>query len=828
MSRTRIVKGKLTKVTHKDHFIYSRGSIINNGATKVIQIGEDNGVLYGKPDFPDLVYEPVEYKLKSVLAHEQLMNTAKELSEMTFILLMLQIFGEEIEVEAIGKLYRDLCDDKLEPPEIIVTRDPIKNYRANYTNKRKKILVSKGFVEEAVKDNEVKAQLMVALLEEYGHHIDNLLRTDYAVNGKEDKDIIDEGAKFAYYFLTVDFANTPKLEFAEAEIPEYKGKLILDLEKESQDLSKYANQDQWYDDDPAEDDIENFGFGFAHGTHGGIEMDALAKTNIFTESEVLQIYYGNWLRDVSQVLVPFTIRFTKAVRDKVENHNKQTQGKTQHLKAGNTAKFSHEGWVELIELFAAKEFIYTKGGTAVKTENYVQHLQRFRNTYGQLTKDILGIYRPEEHIDNPRGLTREHQSVYDETRIKREVPGGSEEISFYIGESEECFRVNSFGQKYYIYRDDENAQKKMGEKVMIKADPLRPSSDSYMSNQLKLAVTKGKNRDGFRHFGAAMHVLEDYFSHTNFVELSLCKLGWKKDSPFKYLKNVYPWVQNRQGTDYSTIPIVTGKFLLDDTCASVVPKMADMLLPIGFSKYEVGNPGERTFGQQTIYTVLKDLADGQKEDPTQTSVKYLGMDSVELFEYYQKLLELSDWMTEQKKREDPIGWVMRGFGFVSHYMGEILMNFTNVIFNIMIESVDDDIKAAQTHVTNVNYGEDPTHTQVGKDAHENPLNGLAAALATVAVKDVGQRIKNIWEGRESDPDGSKLAFYVQNTYSRHPRSVSWMDKEVENWAIRVSKNPSFLEKLYHPTPVAHAHDAAKRKVRIGLDKIEEIKKYFGK
>ncbi|AYZ11811.1 hypothetical protein EGY05_07690 [Chryseobacterium arthrosphaerae] len=824
MSRTRIVKGKLTKVTHEDHFIFSRGSIVNNGATKVIQKGDEKGVVYGTPDFPDLVYEPTEYKLKSPLAHEQLKNTAKELSEMTFILLMLQIFGEEIEVEAIGKLYKDLCDDKLEPPEIIVTKDPIKNYKANYTNKRKKILVSKGFVEEAVKDNEVKAQLMVALLEEYGHHIDNLLRTDYATNGKEDKDRIDEGAKFAYYFLTVDLAKTPQLEFAEAEIPEYKGKLILDLEKESQDLSQYANQDQWYDDDPNEDDIENFGFGFAHGTHGGIEMDALSKVG-FQQSEILQIYYGNWLRDVSQVLVPFTIRFTKEVRAVVENHNEKTKGRTQHIQAGNTAKFSHDGWVEIIELFAAKEFVYTKGGDKIKTENYVKHLERFRATYGQLTKDILGIYRPEEHIDNPRGLEREPQAVYDETRVKREVPGGFEEISFYIGESEECFRVNSFGQKYYIYRDDEDAQRKMGEKTMIKADPLRPSSDSYMSNQLRLAVMKGKNRDGFRHFGAALHVLEDYFSHTNFVELSLCKLGWTKKG-FEHLKKVYPWVQNRQGTDYSKIPVVTGKFLLDDTCASVVPKMADMLLPIGFSSYEVGNPGERTFGQQTIYTVLKDLAQGQKEDPTQKSVQYLGMDSVDLFEYYKKLLELSDWMTTQKQRKDAVGWVMRSLGFVSHYMGEILMNFTNVVFNILIESVDDDIKEAQTHGTNVNYGEDPTHTQIGKDAHENPLNGLAAILATIAVKDVGQRMKDIWEGRVSDPNGSNLVSYVQNTYSRHPRAVNWMDQEIENWVNRVSKDPAFLNKLYHPTPVAHAHDTAKRKVKIGLDKIEELKRHF--
>ena len=40
----------------------------------------------------------------------------------------------------------------------------------------------------------------------------------------------------------------------------------------------------------------------------------------------------------------------------------------------------------------------------------------------------------------------------------------------------------------------------------------------------------------FRSLGAAFHVLEDYFSHTNFVELSLRKLGY----------DVYPWVEAKQ------------------------------------------------------------------------------------------------------------------------------------------------------------------------------------------------------------------------------------------------------------------------------------------
>lgn len=811
MSRHRIVGGKLTKITHKDHFFYSRSSIENNAAKKIIQKGEENGILYGTPHIPDLEYEEDKgCKLDSSFAHKQLLKTANELSEMAFVLLMLQIFGLEIEVEAIGKLYRDLCDDKIPLPQIIVTKKPIKNYKANYSNKRKKILVSRDFLENAIKDNENRAQLMVALLEEYGHHIDNLLRTHYATNGKEDKDIIDEGAKFAYYFLTTDFTQIQQLEFAEATTPEYNGKLILNLEKEYNDLSQYVNENQWYDDDPNEDDIENFGFGFEEGAHGAIEMNALyIKNKVFSRKETLQIYYGNWLRDVSQVLVPFTLRFTKEIRAKIEKHNHNKQGKIQHLKATNTTKISHQGWIELIELFAAKEFIYEKGPNA-KKQNYLPHLREFRKTYGTLTKDILGIYRPEEHIDNPKDLSKEDAAVYKETELEREIPGGSECISFYIGEDPRCFKTSSFGLKYYIRRDPN-----------VPIDNLRPSATDYFSNELKLAVIKGRNKDGFRHFGAALHVLEDYFSHTNFVELSLCKLGQKQNSPFPVLKNTYPWVEGKRGTDYTKIPIVTGKFLLDDTCASVIPKMANKLFPAGFTEYELMEPGQRTFAQQAIYTLLADLAKGQREDPTQNNQKYLGQSSVELFNLYKKCLDFIDGYRKVQKDS----WILRNLGKASHYMGEALESFSNIVFNLLIESLDDDIKEAQTHITNKNYGENPTHTQLGKDATDHPLNGLAAKLAELAVKDVGYRIKDIWDGKISDPNGNKIVDYVLNTYFRHPRDVNWMEKKVSDWA---KENKTKLEKLCEPTIATHTHKIAKREISKWLNKIKEIKKYFSK
>ncbi|SFC43588.1 HET-C-related protein [Kaistella jeonii] len=248
-----------------------------------------------------------------------------------------------------------------------------------------------------------------------------------------------------------------------------------------------------------------------------------------------------------------------------------------------------------------------------------------------------------------------------------------------------------------------------------------------------------------------------------------------------------------------------------------------MLLPIGFTEYELGKPGEYTFGQQTIYTILKDLADGQKEDPTKNNETYLGMDSVELFEYYKKLLELSDYILEIKSRKDPLGYILRFFDKISHFLGEVMTNFTNVIFNTLIESTDDDIKETQTEITNKNYGENPTHTQIAKDTIEHPLNGLASELAEMAVADIGQRIKDIWEGKTIDPNGDILVNYILNTYSKHPRSMTWKDSHILKW---VDDNGKILESLYFPTPVAHAHDVAKRKVFIGKEKLDELLKYF--
>lgn len=78
-------------------------------------------------------------------------------------------------------------------------------------------------------------------------------------------------------------------------------------------------------------------------------------------------------------------------------------------------KLSHEGWVSLMEILAIKEFVYDplKDAGHEPKDNYNDLKKTFDTNFGGLDKDILGIYRPEEHIDNPKGLKNESKITDD-------------------------------------------------------------------------------------------------------------------------------------------------------------------------------------------------------------------------------------------------------------------------------------------------------------------------------------------------------------------------------------------------------------------------------
>lgn len=794
----RVIGKKSVHIAKNINIWATEGNVTFNAAKKVAFHGEQNGVVYGKYQPPDLRVVECEYKLKSTYAHEQLSQLAKELDEVTFIYFMLGIFGEEIEISAYSKLYRGLSDQSIPPPEILVTRMPVRGWKACYSNKRKKILVWEHFIDQAIRDNDSRGELMAALVEEYGHHIDNLLRTELATNGKKDQDILDEGAKFAYQLFQFDIFNETHLSFARAQTPNYSGDLVVDFSELNREIQSYVGEDQWYDADPQEEDHEGFGAGFQTGTHGGIALAALNEEGLFNRDEVLKIYYGNWLRDYSQVLLDKTVRLPKKDLDLLKQNNDAVSNL---MIKSNPCRLSHETWVELLELLAAKEFAFDATGKERAAYHYEDYLKKFRNEYGSLTKDILGIYRPEEHIDNPKGL---EDSSYLSLSFNYEYPKGTFKVrKLYAGELAESLQIDDSPNK--------SGYRFMLKNYIHKSFADHPSADAYMMEQLQLAVQYGRTKEGLRHFGAALHVLEDFYAHTNFCELALMKAGFK---------NVYPWVEGMQGKDYTTIPVVTGKFLLDDTLASILPKIGEKIFPVGFNEYEPGKPGDRSFADAFILTMLEDLSTGQHTDGIETNPTYMGLRTSQWLKVYKGILALRDG---SKKVIQKLGKLGRILGKSSQFISDCLTTFLNIGFNIFLSNADTLIKEGQTHASNAQYGTDPTHTQLAKDSPDHPLNPLATELAKTAIIKVAEKLIRLWKNPSTDPYGKRFSYDVCNTYTRHPKDSTQMDIIVKEW-VNDNKNKSSVRRVESATVYEHVHKKILRK--ISPEKIQEIKDYF--
>lgn len=243
------------------------------------------------------------------------------------------------------------------------------------------------------------------------------------------------------------------------------------------------------------------------------------------------------------------------------------------------------------------------------------------------------------------------------------------------------------------------------------------------------------------------------------------------------------------------------------------------MFPIGIQDYVQRKPGDRTFQDAFILTTLEDLSTGQQSDGIEKDPVYMGMKTSDLLAIYQNYLKLID---TKAAAVEYTGWLGRTIDKGLSYMGDSLTTFNNIAFNLLLSSVDDDVKIEQTENSNKNYGTDPTHTQVAKDAVNHPLNPLASELAKIAVKDVATRILEIWK-TGSDPTGAELAKYVINKYTLHPvyQITDWANEAVNIW---VNSNKDIIQRLHSATPYEQAEQVTQR--TISNKKVQEILNYF--
>lgn len=621
------------------------------------------------------------------------------------------------------------------------------------------------------------------------------------------------------------------------------------------------------------------------GPFGHYDIEKVAFDGIFKFEEIAQIYYGNWLRDFNQINLAFTVGPTSpSKKDLTECDKVVSEKKPFELAKLKEVRpyFTQEQIRGMIEILAVKEFVQRpyrekKLPELKNPQSFNEMLDVFHKQFGKLTCNILGIYRPEEHIDNPWGLEDDSWAYpwlyYDYEFAYKQYfkKAAGQAVGPYAGAKgpgKEKLMYNDAGErakdpaqprgmKHYIIFDA--VIEPQGETVEKKwVSSYYPSAATYLKRELSLAVQYGKTIEGFRHLGAAMHTLEDFFAHSNFCEVTMIKLGEVEVFPwvdyveetffdpnsgvekpeYEVVKAPFKIADTPQGpatvTPLSTyIPIVTGRFLTDDTKASIAPKLADAFFDLRFQPFEERKPGERSTSEMLILAMLENHVEKSAEEEGQP-VAAPGDITLEqgqkLLKNYKRFLALQDGIRRYRDKHPLLHAVLNGVGTVTAFVGQTLSIMPKIALHMALTGVHHHEGDKQTETKGTN-GTNPSHTQLAKDLGTHPLNNFAATLAIHAVRDVGQRIKKIWDqmpiggGAPIERDfypavaAEELADYVIQTYFIHPCKTDWMDEITREWML---KHPNQIALSHHPYTLKK-----KKKILLDLDTFKkELREYL--
>lgn len=233
---------------------------------------------------------------------------------------------------------------------------------------------------------------------------------------------------------------------------------------------------------------------------------------------VKRTYFGNWLRDYSQAVDVGTLKGVPADTIRV-----------------------------LVWILAFMSFGYA-------TEEF------------EVTAERLGVYRPEEHIDNPK----DYADNVDARQFDARLRGPVNPIELQIDPQT--------GMKNYIANENLGIATSLG---YIKWTFAR---SIHFGRLYCRGSQKGREEDlceALRCLGQGLHCMEDFGAHTNYTELALRELGFH---------NVFPHVGAQAQINLNgkqVFPLVTGTFGGVDFLHSVLGEATDHVTQVEVDETEV-------------------------------------------------------------------------------------------------------------------------------------------------------------------------------------------------------------------------------------------------
>jgi hypothetical protein len=174
----------------------------------------------------------------------------------------------------------------------------------------------------------------------------------------------------------------------------------------------------------------------------------------------------------------------------------------------------------------------------------------------EVTEERLGVYRPEEHIDNPKGYADDQDARQFDPRLR----GPVQQIELEID--------HNTGMKNYIANDNGGWATSSGYVRFSFARSIH-FGRLYTNGA---GNTKGREADlceALRCLGQGLHCLEDFGAHTNYCELALRELGFHEVFPHTGTATEIN-IRGRR-----IFPLVTGTFGGVDFLHSVLGEATD-------------------------------------------------------------------------------------------------------------------------------------------------------------------------------------------------------------------------------------------------------------
>ncbi|KAK1824065.1 hypothetical protein LTR12_001598 [Friedmanniomyces endolithicus] len=256
--------------------------------------------------------------------------------------------------------------------------------------------------------------------------------------------------------------------------------------------------------------------------HGDIEdllkTVAFIRGHQWTSMMVKRAYFGNWLRDYSQAVDVGTLKGVQADTIRV-----------------------------LVWVLAFMSFGYA-------TAEF------------EVTSERLGVYRPEEHIDNPKDYADNVDARQYDPRLRGPVMPVELAID------------PNTGMKNYIANESGGWATSLGYSKHSFARSI------HFGRMYTRGAQSGRQEDlceALRCLGQGLHCLEDFGAHTNYTELSLREMGFD---------NVFPHVGTQTAINLRgkfVFPLVTGTFGGVDFLHSVLGEAADHVTQTEVNETEV-------------------------------------------------------------------------------------------------------------------------------------------------------------------------------------------------------------------------------------------------